>query len=69
MYHGIFQFIFFFIVKDQAIFIKETHYRGFPTRTAKEIYYYVEKPILYINIDIKEVSLHFPLLKPEVWHQ
>jgi len=46
MYNCKLKFVFFLIVKDEAIFIQETHYRSFPARASQEIDDDIEKPFL-----------------------
>jgi hypothetical protein len=51
-----FKLVFFFIIERRAVFIKKRHYRSLPSRTSKEAYNHVEKPILKIIT----VSLQIP---------
>ena len=46
---SVFKFVFFFVVENDAIFVKETHNRSFPTGASQEVYDDVEKPILSVS--------------------
>ena len=43
------QFVFFFIVKYEAVLVEEAHNWGFPAGTPQEINDDVEEPVLYKN--------------------
>ena len=43
---SIFKFIFIFIIKYYAVFIKKGHDWSLPSGRAKKVYYYIKKPIL-----------------------
>lgn len=65
---SVFELVFFFIIKDNAVIIKKAHNWCFPAWAPQEIDNDIEKPVLY-SINSSIFLLHFliPMLAKAVF--